>query len=75
MARKKPKVENEPRTDLFEIWRSMQLTEEEKAELRAKSERNGEEAARNGLWEMFLEVEGQNPGAWEFHRKMREEED
>ena len=75
MARKKPRVADEPRTDLFEIWQSMQLSEEEKAEARARTEERAAEVPADEVWALFLAIEGTVPGAWDFYKKMREEED
>jgi hypothetical protein len=56
MARKKVKPEEE--ADPFASWRAIQLTPEQKAELRARTAAKGEEARRNGVYEKILELRG-----------------
>jgi hypothetical protein len=57
MARKKAKPEEEP-LDHFAYWRSIQLTPEQKAELRARAEKQVEEARRTGVYERVLSLVG-----------------
>jgi hypothetical protein len=57
MGRKKPKPEEET-FDPLHRWRSIQLTPEQKAELRARGEELAAEARRNGVYERILELEG-----------------
>jgi hypothetical protein len=57
MGRKKVKPEEEP-FDHFAHWQSIQLTPEQKAALRAQSEKLAEEARRNGVYERILELRG-----------------
>lgn len=47
MGRKKAQPEEEPVFDPLGRWRSIQLTPEQKAALRARSEKAAEEARRN----------------------------
>jgi hypothetical protein len=54
MARKKATAE-ETAEDLSAYY---QLTPEQKAAARARLEAQSEEAARNRIWERFLELEG-----------------
>jgi hypothetical protein len=56
MGRKKVKPEEEP--DPFAEWRKIQLTPEQKAALRAQSEKLAEEARRNGVYERILSLVG-----------------
>ena len=57
MGRKK--VQPEEKTfDPFGRWRSIQLTPEQKAELRAQSEKLGEEARRNGVYQQLIALRG-----------------
>lgn len=56
MARKKAKTE--AAEDPWAYYRSIQLTPEQKAEARAEMEKAAEEAARNGVYEQFLELVG-----------------
>jgi hypothetical protein len=51
----------EPVAAPFDPWaeyQRLQLTPEQKAAARKYLEAQGEEAARNGIWELFLELEG-----------------
>lgn len=57
MGRKKAKTEEEP-FDPLERWRSIQLTPEQKATLRAQSEKLGEEARRNGVYQQVIALRG-----------------
>ena len=57
MGRKKPKQEEEA-VDPFERWRKIQLTPEQKAELRARAEERAAEARRNGVYERILSLVG-----------------
>lgn len=57
MARKKATVEEAPE-DVWAYYKSIQLTPEQKAAARARMEAQSEEAARNRIWERFLELEG-----------------
>lgn len=41
-----------------DFWRRYELTPEQKAEARKHLEAQTEEAARNRIWERFLELEG-----------------
>lgn len=50
------KPAHDPDADAF--WQSVQLTPEQKAEARKGLEAQSEEAARNRVWEQFLELEG-----------------
>jgi hypothetical protein len=56
MARKK--AARAQADDPWAYYRSIQLTPEQKAELRARAEKAGEEARRNGVYEQFLALEG-----------------
>ena len=44
--------------DPWEYYRSIQLTPEQKAAARKALEAQSEDAARNCVWEKFLELEG-----------------
>jgi hypothetical protein len=57
MGRKKTKPEEEP-FDHWAYWQSIQLTPEQKAELRARSEKLADEARRNGVYEKVLSLVG-----------------
>lgn len=73
MARKKVKVE-EPE-DHWAYYRSIQLTPEQKAEIRDELRRNAEEAARNGVYERLLALRGKVQLDVDFYRRLREEDD
>jgi hypothetical protein len=57
MARKKEKAADPP-FDPWAEYQRLQLTPEQKAEARAETEKLGEQAARDGVYELFLELEG-----------------
>ena len=57
MARKKLKPQEAPDDD-WAFYKSIQLTPEQKAAARKELEAQSEEAARNRIWERFLELEG-----------------
>ena len=57
MGRKKVKPE-EPAFDTWEYYQSIQLTPEQKAELRARAEERAAEARRNGVYEKILSLVG-----------------
>ena len=57
MGRKKIKPEGEP-FDHWAYWQSIQLTPEQKAELRAETEKAAEEARENGTYEKVLSLIG-----------------
>ena len=57
MARKKTKPV-EDAEDGWAYYRSIQLTPEQKAAARRRLEEQCEEAARNGVYEQFLALEG-----------------
>ena len=54
MARKKAKTQEDP----WAYYRSIQLTPEEKAEIREELRKAAEEAARNGVYEKLLALAG-----------------
>ena len=57
VARPKTKPEEQP-FDHFAYWQSIQLTPEQKAELRARAEARAAEARRNGVYEKVLSLVG-----------------
>ncbi|HYR28086.1 MAG TPA: hypothetical protein VEU30_06440 [Thermoanaerobaculia bacterium] len=57
MAKRKPKAE-ERFDDDWAYYKSIQLTPEQKAAARKELEAQSEQAARNRIWERFLELEG-----------------
>jgi hypothetical protein len=57
MGRKKTQPQEGP-FDTFAYWKSIQLTPEQKAELRARGEELAAEAARNGVYEKVLSLVG-----------------
>jgi hypothetical protein len=57
----------------FVLPAEYELTPEEKAAARAEAEKLGEEAARNGVYEKLLELEGKVPLDPEFYRRLRED--
>lgn len=68
----------EPVAAPFDPWaeyQRLQLTAEQKSAARAEAEKLGEEAARNGVYEKLLALEGKVPFDWEFYRRLREEDD
>lgn len=54
-AKKKEKSGAE---ELWEEYQRIQLTPEQKAEARCRLEAQSNDAARNGVWEQFLALEG-----------------
>ena len=68
----------EPVAAPFDPWaeyQRIQLTSEQKRAAREEAEKLGEEAARNGVYEKLLELEGKVPLDWNFYQRLREEED
>jgi hypothetical protein len=57
MGRKKAQPEEEP-FDSWAYYQSIQLTPEQKAELRARAEERAAEARRNGVYEKILSLVG-----------------
>ena len=57
MGRKKAQPE-EPPFNSWEYYQSIQLTPEQKAELRARAEERAAEARRNGVYEKILSLVG-----------------
>lgn len=57
MGRKNIQREEEL-SDPFARWRSIQLTPEQKAALRARAEKRAEEARQNGVYEKVLSLVG-----------------
>ena len=54
MARAKKHVELDP----LDAWRAIQLTPDQKAELRADAEKRGQAAGSAGAYEEFAQLEG-----------------
>lgn len=71
-AKKKEKEHYEP----WELYRSVQLTPEQKAEARARLEEQVAEARRNGVYERVLGLIGKVKwsGSWEELRREDDEE-
>jgi hypothetical protein len=57
MAKRKAKPVDDPE-DPWAYYRSIQLTPEQKAAARKRLDEQCEEAARNGVYEQFLALEG-----------------
>lgn len=57
MGRKKARAEEEL-SDPYEGWRGIQLTPEQKAQLRARAEDRAVEARQNGAYEKVLSLVG-----------------
>lgn len=74
MTRKKAKPAETP-FDPWKAWLELQLTPEQKAEARARTEAQSEEAARNRVWEQFLELEGKVHLDMDDVREAREDRD
>jgi hypothetical protein len=52
------KIEKSRVDELWEEYRRIQLTPDQKSAARKELEEQSKEAARNGVWERFLELEG-----------------
>ena len=74
MTRKKDAVA-EPVRDPWAEYLRVQLTADQKAELRAEAWAAGEESRRNCVYERLLEMRGKIPMDLEFYRRLREDED
>lgn len=74
MTRKKDAVAESVR-DPWAEYQRVQLTPEQKAELRAEAWAAGDAARRNGVYERLLEMRGKIPMDVEFYRRLREDED
>jgi hypothetical protein len=57
MARKKEKAADPP-FDPWAEYQRLQLTPEQKAAARKELEEQSDEATRDAIWELFLEIEG-----------------
>jgi hypothetical protein len=68
----------EPVAPPFDPWaeyQRLQLTPEEKTAGRDEALKLGQEAARNGVYQKLLELEGKVPLDWRFYQRLREDED
>lgn len=64
MAKRKPKEKSEEEL-IWELYQSLQLTPEQKAAARAEVEKDAEKAARDGVFERMLELQGKvEIGEW-----------